>query len=172
MQEVYRYGTTDDCMSHWAALYRCLKRKTKFADQVLRRGLSHVLLAPPVCSSTSVLASRPCQQLAVPRLSACRTACCCCCLHGPVPLSGVISRDGRPHGVARRYDGALGAGAPRSAVELSLETADAGRGESVLGGVTQISPPLSWFCARSTSSYDDPKRRDDARACFGCVTAG
>ena len=34
MQEVYRYGTTDDCMSHWSALYRCLKRKTKFADQV------------------------------------------------------------------------------------------------------------------------------------------
>ncbi len=41
MQEVYRYGTTDDCMGHWAALYRCLKRKTKFADQVTqlpRRG--------------------------------------------------------------------------------------------------------------------------------------
>ena len=34
MQEVYRYGTTDDCMGHWAAMYRCLKRKTKFADQV------------------------------------------------------------------------------------------------------------------------------------------
>ena len=34
MQEVYRYGITDDCMGHWAALYRCLKRKTKFADQV------------------------------------------------------------------------------------------------------------------------------------------
>ena len=49
MQEVYRYGTTDDCMGHWAALYRCLKRKTKFADQVTRHGVSCVAPEDPAC---------------------------------------------------------------------------------------------------------------------------
>ena len=59
MQEVYRYGTTDDCMGHWAALYRCLKRKTKFADQViasLRHGAQGLRWHWPVYASLARLA--------------------------------------------------------------------------------------------------------------------
>ncbi len=56
MQEVYRYGITDDCMSHWAALYRCLKRKTKFADQVLSRGFAPAARNDTLTSTPSELA--------------------------------------------------------------------------------------------------------------------
>lgn len=34
MQEYYRFGRADDCVGHWSNLYACLKKRTKFADQV------------------------------------------------------------------------------------------------------------------------------------------
>ena len=38
IQQYYRFGNADDCMGHWSDLYACLKKRTKFAHQVL---LSH-----------------------------------------------------------------------------------------------------------------------------------
>ena len=34
IQELYRYGEVDSCQGKWGALYDCLKKRTKFADQV------------------------------------------------------------------------------------------------------------------------------------------
>ena len=37
MQQLYRYGEVDDCTRHWRQFYDCLKKRTKFADQVDKR---------------------------------------------------------------------------------------------------------------------------------------
>ena len=34
LQEYYMYGKVDDCLGHWSTFYDCLKKRTKFADQV------------------------------------------------------------------------------------------------------------------------------------------
>jgi Protein of unknown function (DUF3128) len=35
VKQYYRYGNVDDCVEHWSNFYNCLKKRTKFADQVL-----------------------------------------------------------------------------------------------------------------------------------------
>jgi len=34
MQQLYRYGQVDDCTGRWRDFYDCLKKRTKFAEQV------------------------------------------------------------------------------------------------------------------------------------------
>lgn len=34
MNQYYIYGTVDDCTGHWRELYNCLKKRTKFKEQV------------------------------------------------------------------------------------------------------------------------------------------
>lgn len=37
LQQLYRYGEVDDCTRHWRDFYDCLKKRTKFADQVVEK---------------------------------------------------------------------------------------------------------------------------------------
>lgn len=64
MQQLYRYGEVDDCTRHWRQFYDCLKKRTKFADQVDERitrmtQTVHPLTTPSAwqleCSSLVVL---------------------------------------------------------------------------------------------------------------------
>jgi len=43
MREVYRYGNVDDCTGHWGQLYRCLKLRTKFREQVPQKQPANTL---------------------------------------------------------------------------------------------------------------------------------
>ena len=59
LQQLYRYGEVDDCTRHWRDFYNCLKKRTKFANQVGALGRSQAqVVTSGVCAQGGHLRAR------------------------------------------------------------------------------------------------------------------